>query len=159
MAKSLAEHELEVELGLAEPRDLTPSEKRELEQGIDAAAKREAFLDAYRKTGTIKAACDLIGLSRARVAVWRKQDPEFSLAFDTAVTEYTEHLERIVHQRAEDKSDILLMFALKKRDPSYRENFKMEHSGEVAIRVIRYDEPTSAPVAAPKEIIDAQVVE
>lgn len=159
MAKSLAEHELEVEIGLAEPRDLTPTEKRELEQGIDAAAKREAFLDAYRRTGTIKAACELTQLTRSRVAIWRKDDPEFALAFDTAVVEYTEHLERIVHQRAEDKSDILLMFALKKRDPSYRENFKMEHSGEVAIRVIRYDDPAPAPAAPPKKIIDAQVVE
>lgn len=169
---------LEIELGLAEPpagyaipRDIAEAQKavaaasvvaeRQQTSELQKAFDQDLFLDAFKDLGTIRAAALKVGVSNTIVRAWRK-DPAFAAKFDDANTQYTEKLERIVFDRAESgKSDILLMFALKKRDPAYRENFKMEHSGEVAIRVIRYDEPQAPVPALPKppaqNIIEAQV--
>lgn len=109
------------------------------------------FLQAYAACGTIQKACAETKISRDRVSRWKKTDLAFQTAFDLADSKYTEKLEEILDRQVE-KNPILLMFALKKRDPSYRENFKMEHSGEVAIRVVRYDETPETP---PTKTIEA----
>jgi hypothetical protein len=116
--------------------------------------RQEDFLMMYRRSGTIRSACKLARLRREVVDNWRSNDKIFREKVQRAELEYTEYLERIAFQRAESKSDLLLMFTLKKRDPSYRENFKMEHSGEVALRVVRYDgaTPDNAALPAPPTV-------
>lgn len=154
MAKSRASIALEAELGLAQPD--------EIEMLDEVERKQDAFLVAYRTLGTIKEACAVTHVSRQAVHRWRKDDAHFLEAFDQADIEFTEHLESIVLDRAKNKSDILLMFALKKRVPAYRENFKVEHSGDVAVRIIRYDDPTldiEDSTSIPAELVAPSVVE
>jgi hypothetical protein len=96
-------------------------------------ATREAFLVAYSKLGTIRAACEAIGINRQTVLNWRNADKKFAARFNETAVEFTEALETIAHQRAVSGSDVLLMFTLKKRDPSYRERFGHEHNGRMTL--------------------------
>lgn len=108
---------------------------------------RVAFLEAYSKIGTIRGACEAVGCNRQTILNWRNDDQKFAAAFDTADVEFTEALVSIVHQRAAQGSDNLLMFAVKKRDPSFRENMKVEHSGKMTLEQLVHAsiDPTSKP--------------
>lgn len=165
VAKSSDEFEFEKELGLI---DLSPEELALRRQSqialVERRQRQRAFLDALRQCGTVKEACEATGVSRDTVSRWKKDDKEFVVAYDDANDDFTESLEKVAFERAKDKSDLLLMFTLKKREPAYRDNFKMEHTGEVSIKLVRYDEPAkpaapALPVEASKPVIEAKVVE
>ncbi len=80
---------------------------------------------------------------------WRRTDPEFAAAWDAAKGWHTEHVlvaEAIRRATVGDeivtvtrdgarrterrKSDLLLMFLIKQRDPSYRDAYKVEVTGD-----------------------------
>jgi hypothetical protein len=61
---------------------------------------RGPWLDAFRKTGTIFAACNIVAVARRTIQEWRKTDPEFEAAFIEAETETTERVETSALQRA-----------------------------------------------------------
>lgn len=107
---------------------------------------QDAFIEAYRKIGTIRAACDAIGINRAIVLRWRDGDVQgFRQRFEDADLDFTEALEAVAHNRAVNGSDNLLMFTLKKRKPEYRENMKIEHSGKMTLEQLVHAsiDPTS----------------
>lgn len=88
------------------------------------------FLSRLRAGRTVSEAAKATGTHRRTFYDWRDQDPEFRAAWEDAITESVEVLEAEVRSRALDKTDksshLLLMFLLKKHDPSYRENYKRE---------------------------------
>lgn len=45
------------------------------------AARKSAFLDAFRTIGIIKHAAEKVGLNRRTVTAWRYKDPAFEIAF------------------------------------------------------------------------------
>jgi hypothetical protein len=109
--------------------------------------QKEAFLDAFRRTGIISRACEQTAVNRANVYRWQEHDPEFLAAFRIAEVESTEMLEAEALSRAVDgvekvsangtpyidKSDTLLIFLLKARKPHvYRDRVDVAHSGQVA---------------------------
>lgn len=94
--------------------------------------QKQQFLDAMARGLTITEACAEAVMGRSTAYDLRKTDKAFAEAWDDAYEAGTDTLRAEVRKRAmaKDKpSDILLMFELKRRDPSYRESFKHEHGG------------------------------
>ncbi len=93
-------------------------------------AKKATFISALTQGKSVKDAAAASGVHRRTFYDWRDQDAEFARAWEDAQAENVEALEDEVRRRALDPSDktshILLMFLLKKHDPSYRENYKRE---------------------------------
>lgn len=93
-------------------------------------ATKADFLSRLRAGRTVSEAAKATGTHRRTFYDWRDQDPEFRQAWEDAITESVEVLEAEVRRRALDKTDksshLLLMFLLKKHDPTYRENYKRE---------------------------------
>lgn len=93
---------------------------------------KPAFLKALLELGTVTAACDAAGIGRRTVYQERQRDEEFAIAWADVEAASTDQLEAEAHRRAVNGSDTLLIFLLKSRKPEiYRENVKVEHSGEV----------------------------
>ena len=93
-------------------------------------ATKATFLAQLQQGASVKKAALAAGKNRRTFYDWRDQDAEFRAAWDDAIKESVEILEDEVRARALDRNDkqsyILLMFLLKKHDPSYRENYKRE---------------------------------
>lgn len=108
----------------------------------------EAFLKWYRKTGNVTYSAEKAGTDRTNVFYRRQSHPDFDFACTEALASYVEMLEMEADRRASkgvtravfykgnkiavmrEYSDVLLMFRLKGCKPeTYRENFKLEHSG------------------------------
>lgn len=102
--------------------------------------KKSLFLDDYRLTGIISAACDAADIARTTYYDWLERDPAFAADVEIARVESIEHHEREVYRRGvegidkplswqghltgdvvREYSDSLLMFRTKKLDPSYRD--------------------------------------
>jgi AcrR family transcriptional regulator len=77
---------------------------------------------------SVTAASKECSVPRRTLYYWRSEDQSFKDAWDDAIAASVEELEDHLRKRATDPSDknahILLMFLLKKLDPSYRENYK-----------------------------------
>lgn len=119
------------------PKDktkLTPEQKWR-------SIKKERFLAAYRRTGGIFTAAAAVGIGGTTVWEWRQTDEEFAAAFNSLEEADTEDLEKIARKRAAKKSDLLMMFLLKKRKPEYRDSSKVEHSGTVSVKDLLLDDP------------------
>jgi len=84
-------------------------------------AKRDKFLEALADTGQVNSACAVAGIVKATAYNWRKSDKEFAAKWSEAIDQSTSELEDEAISRAMDKSDNLLMFLLKSRDPKYRD--------------------------------------
>jgi len=113
---------------------------------------QQAFLQAYLQEGTVFHAAKQAGIARRSHYDWYEDDPAYKEAFDDVYNSYTEILEREADRRGKDGVDepvfylgeecgkvrkydsSLLMFRLKKRDPSYRERYDVKHSGEVTYK-------------------------
>lgn len=96
---------------------------------------KKRFLDAFGRCGVLKWAADRAGVSRRVVYDWRREDPDFALAFDEAALDSLEALEYEAFRRAREGvpkpvywqgervgqvreySDTLLIFLLKARAP------------------------------------------
>ncbi|MGH2878936.1 MAG: hypothetical protein ACRDK4_04930 [Solirubrobacteraceae bacterium] len=117
-----------------------------------AKARRDwkpAWLEAFRELGMVSAACKKVEIGR-RTAYDARIDEEFAAAWDEIEHETTEAMEAEAYRRAvqgvtepvvsagkhvtdvQKYSDTLLIFMLKARKPAtYRDNVKVEHSGQV----------------------------
>lgn len=111
--------------------------------------KRAKFLAELAQTGNATLSAKLVGLSKARAYVLRKEDAEFSAAWDDAISESADLLEAEARRRAvtgvekpvyqggklvghvQEYSDTLLIFLLKGNN---REKFgdlaRLEHTGK-----------------------------
>jgi hypothetical protein len=122
--------------------------------------KQAAFLDELALRGNVRDACAVAGVPRRTAYDWRDADPAFAAAWDTALDEAADVMEREAHRRAVDGteepvfgsmgqglgsgevgritkySDTLLIFLLKAARPEkYRERQQIEHTGEIAQKV------------------------
>ncbi len=64
-------------------------------------------------------------ISYTQVKKWRGDDEKFDLALEDAYEVGTQGLEDIADSRARRRSDPLLMFLMKARDPKYRDSTKV----------------------------------
>ena len=88
---------------------------------MDNEIKKELFLSAYKKLGTLGAAATSAGINPTTVWRWNKSDPGFKEAFQQAQVEFGEELETRMfdlldeqHTNLDYRSNpTLLIFALK----------------------------------------------
>ncbi len=119
-------------------------------------AVQRAFLIAFRECGIVRMAADAAGVYRRKVYEWKKRDPDFAAAFDEALEDATDALEKAAHQRAvtglvrkkftkdgeaiidpatgqqyveHEFSDRLLEMLLKARRPQTYSRTTVEHTG------------------------------
>ena len=87
------------------------------------------FINALRDAGVIRDACDAAKVDHSTAYRHRASDLVFAKAWDEALDESTDLLEREAIRRAREHSDTLLIFLLKARRPKvYRETVRQEHS-------------------------------
>lgn len=99
--------------------------------------RQDLWLDSFTKTGTILGASRRTGISRETVRKWRLNDEAFEKRFQDADLDITETLETKGMSMAMDGDTTMVIFFLKARAPKkYRDNLKVEHSGEVNQRLV-----------------------
>jgi hypothetical protein len=134
------------------------------------AQQKKAFLAAFAALGIVSTAARSAGADRRAVYRWLEHDEAFTLEYRQAELDACDVLVHAAVKRAVQGvphetrqydrqgklidtnletrySDSLLMFLIKKRDPSYRETYKHEHSGPAGepirqqheVRTIDYD--------------------
>jgi hypothetical protein len=108
-----------------------------------------ALVEALRASGSVALALAGAGLTRSTAYRWRRESAEFAAAWDGARDWHTEHVlvaeavrratvgDEIVtvtrdgaRRTERRKSDLLLMFLIKERSPSYRDSYRVEVSGD-----------------------------
>lgn len=135
----------------------------------------QRFLDELRTTRMVTAACHSAGVGRSTVYERRGSDPAFAERWAEIDLEITDALEREAFRRAaigtergvyyqgeevareREFSDTLLIFLLKARKPkTYRENVRLEHTGEdggpVVIDVLGGKDPAAVSPATRRAI-------
>ena len=108
---------------------------------------KDEFLETLRRTGMVTSACAQVGIARQTAYDRRKRDEEFAREWGDVLARAVEVMERELFRRAvvgvsrpvfqqgrkvgeiREYSDNLLMFMLKKWEPSYREHHQVEHVG------------------------------
>jgi hypothetical protein len=119
---------------------------------------KKIFLQSFAKTGNVSKSCEITGIGRTVVyQEWLTKDPEFAADFEIAKRVYIDRLEAECDRRAmegidkpvlwqgritdtyKEYSDTLLMFRMKKLDPSYRENSQIQiNNNQVDVKRIVY---------------------
>jgi hypothetical protein len=108
---------------------------------IISKKKRKQFIEILSKTGRVSAASRAVGYTSSNfLRKVRKEDEDFALEWDMALEAAADHLAEVAIERAENGtlepvyykgdvvghkvnySDSLLMFVLRKLDPSYRDS-------------------------------------
>lgn len=104
---------------------------------------------AVEVTGNIRKACEQLGMDRRMLHYFMKLRPdleaELRIAHEVGKAHLQEELEALVLERARAGSDILLMFMLKKLDPSYRESYSVTTSSTPTTYVIDLGLPDDTP--------------
>ena len=106
-----------------------------LEQSANAAAKKAAFLDAYRRNLVVEDALIETGIPRTTVVAWRNSDEKLRVEMEAIEAGITDKAHKMALKHAgimdwseEDKrkrlsqnSNIRMVEVLLRRDPRYRE--------------------------------------
>lgn len=104
---------------------------------------------AVEVTGNIRKACEQLGMDRRMLHYFMKLRPdleaELRTAHEVGKAHLQEELEALVLERAKNGSDILLMFMLKKLDPSYRESYHVTTSSAPTTYVLDLGLPDDTP--------------
>jgi hypothetical protein len=92
--------------------------------------RQEICLLGIQEFGTIKAGLRLANVDRATYFDWIEKFPEFKLKVEHAFMDVADDLEEEVFRRGKDKSDPLLMFAVRRFKPEYRDTYKPQETGD-----------------------------
>lgn len=101
--------------------DMTPAGKLK---------RQEQFLEGLIEFGTIRAGCRAAEVDRPTYYRWIEQDPDFKAAVEYTFEDHADDLEQEAYRRAKEKSDLLLMFAIKRFRPAFRDNYKGAEGGK-----------------------------
>ena len=96
----------------------------------EATEKQELFLQGLRETGTVLHAAELAGINRVTAYQWRRVFPEFRLAWDIALEDATDKVERsLFNQAVSEKNVVATIFYLKNNRHKYRERVTVDVVG------------------------------
>ena len=108
-----------------------------------------AFLAALRVDAHITNAAKLAGVPVRTMYDRRDRDPEFAEAMREALDQSVDDLELVARKRANESSDVLLIFLLKANRPEkYRERHEVRHTGGTTVQII---EETVSDSPGPRE--------
>lgn len=123
--------------------------------------KVREVIAAVEVTGNIKMACAKLGMDRRMLHYFIKLRPDLEAelrhAHEIGKAHLQEELESIVYERAKAGSDVLLMFMLKKLDPSYRESYSVTTSSAPTTYTIDLGLPDDTPQL--KDAVSGEVLE
>jgi hypothetical protein len=74
--------------------------QRASRRGATPAARKKAFLAAFRQTGNVKAAAEAAEIDRSLAYVWKRGDPEYAVMFSDAQADAADLLELEARRRA-----------------------------------------------------------
>jgi hypothetical protein len=112
-----------------------------------------AFLDALESSGNVTISARRAGVSRTAAYKARRGEAEFRAGWDEALEVALDDMEAEARRRGVEGwtepvfyqgkvcghirkySDALIMFLLKAYRPEFRDNYRVEHSGDTTIRV------------------------
>jgi len=103
--------------------------------------KKIASILAVRDYWTQTHTAESIGLERSTISRWKKDDSIYKEAFEDSFEKVTDDLRVIVQQNARGEIELdktralMIFFELKRRDPTYRENYQIQH--EVSDRLAK----------------------
>jgi hypothetical protein len=101
-----------------------PESSKELQLHI--IQQKRIFCDVYALQANLTRACDAAGIKNLNTPYhWSKLDPDFARDWDQATIRATDAQRAILWEQAE-KNPLLLMFNLKKLDPTYKDSFKID---------------------------------
>lgn len=110
------------------------------------------LINTIEGVGTLTAACEYLKLDRGTVRSILNTRPdlaaEVAKARERGKAVLLDSLEQVAIERARDGSDVLLMFLIKKLDPSYRESYHVTNSTLPADFVIDLSIPDDPPYDA-----------
>lgn len=90
--------------------------------------KKREFIEAYLKIRNVHKACESISLSPDTLYLWLNADADFAKQYQAVKWAKGQYLVGVAEQRAEEKSDLLLMFTIKGILPEYRDSFNVQHT-------------------------------
>ena len=94
--------------------------------------KKEAFVEALRENGVVRSAAAVAHVDRRIVYSWRIEDEEFRAAWDEALEDATDQVERSLYRQAvSEKNVAATIFYLKHNRPKYREQTRIVLATEV----------------------------
>ena len=115
---------------------------------INELKVREVIM-AVEELGSIRKACESVDIHRRSLDHMLKIRPdlmaELKAAQERGKAKLLDRLEAIAIERAENGSDILLMFMIKKLDPSYRESYHVTTSSAPTTYTIDLGLPDDTP--------------
>lgn len=98
----------------------------------DVAEKKTLFLKGLQDTGTVLHAAELADIHRNTAYLWRQIDPEFKAAWDAALEDATDVVERSLYRQAiSEKNIVATIFYLKHNRAKYREETRIIVAKEV----------------------------
>lgn len=113
---------------------------------------KKTFLEAYAASGTVKEACDTVGIQTRQAYGWRKVDKAFAQEWDRVThEEILPILEQRAIERANEKSDLMLIFLLKAYNRKLYDDAQIEKKEKDTSLEINYVEQglQSAPNQLP----------
>jgi hypothetical protein len=114
--------------GKEQPSPEKPNQKRRRQ-----ATAQAAFIEAFKKSGTVLGACKAIGVDRARVREWKKH-PKFRQLLEDARNDICDTLESSAIQDALNGNTILKIFLLKANNPErFNDRATVKLSGHVTL--------------------------
>lgn len=90
----------------------------------EIARKKDVIVHWVSRGKSFSFGCAKANISYSQGKKWRVDDQTFALACEDAYEVGTHGLEDIADNRAKRRSDALLMFLMKGRDPKYRDSAK-----------------------------------
>src|SRR5207245_7011236 len=88
------------------------------------------WLEVFRDTGNVRLACHAVGINRTTAYHRRESNPRFADAWKQAEEDACDVLEATARKRAQESSDVLLIFLLKAHRPDL-------YGEKLTIRVLR----------------------
>ena len=126
------------------PRNLTPKKR------ANTGDWCPAFLASLTEDANVRGACRAAGVSRQSAYERKATDPEFAAAWQSALDDAVDALEKAAVTRARESSDTLLIFLLKCHRPAvYRD--KIEVTAKTTLEVVEeiVGDPATNGEAAP----------
>ena len=125
------------------------------------AIRATELLDAIEQLGVITHACDALGFDKKQLYRMIDRDADFARLVQHAVergkAKRRDWLESLAYQMAPD-NPVMVMFLLKREDPSYRESYNVTTSSTPTDYVIDLSAPSESPALyadpAPAEVLE-----